>query len=63
MSHDKYEYATRRIKLTGYTIDTDILNAWGNHGWEMCGYDCDMGVAIFKRKKDKDNYKEKESDN
>ncbi len=54
MARDKFEYATRRLPVTGFDIDADIFNAWGEKGWELCGYDSTKGVAIFKRKKGDD---------
>ena len=39
----KWEYK----KIDGISgID---LNALGEQGWEMCGYDGESGVAVFKR--------------
>ncbi len=42
-SRIKWEYK----KIDG--INGLDLNALGEQGWEMCGYDARYGVAVFKR--------------
>lgn len=43
--HIKWEY--KEVCLT--MDNTIVFNAFGNQGWEMCGYDAKAGRAIFKR--------------
>lgn len=46
-SHIKWEY--KEIIISTINDNTNELNALGEQGWEMCGYDARYGVAVFKR--------------
>ena len=46
-SHIKWEY--KEITINPRQDNTNYLNEFGEQGWEMCGYDGEYGVAVFKR--------------
>lgn len=43
----KWEY--KEITINPRGDNTNYLNDFGEQGWEMCGYDGEYGVAVFKR--------------
>ena len=46
-SRVKWEY--KEITINPRQDNTNYLNEFGEQGWEMCGYDGEYGVAVFKR--------------
>ena len=46
-SRIKWEY--KEVTISTINDNTNELNALGEQGWEMCGYDARYGVAVFKR--------------
>lgn len=43
--HIMWEYEEVHLSIN----NTTLFNALGKQGWEMCGYDGQHGVAVFKR--------------
>lgn len=47
----QWEYKRESIYISGATPFLDKFNELGKQGWELCAYNNDNNIAIFKRPK------------